>query len=157
MAGSVTGVDALSRPLRWAREKAAAADVQVEWVRAMPHDSTRSVSSPDSRCCSIAAATTACSEAERSAYARGVGALAAPGATLLLMAFARNTVRVGPAGVNADEIAAEFGAQWESVDERARQRSRTRRSAQERSAPLVSAATALTIAAAERSGSSSCG
>ena len=49
---------------------------------------------------------------ERSAYAAGVTALAAPGATLLIMAFAPSRVPAAPHGVVDTEIVARFDG-WE--------------------------------------------
>lgn len=51
---------------------------------------------------------------ERAGYAAGVTALAAPGATLLMMAFGPNRVLAAPAGVEETEIVARF-AGWDLV------------------------------------------
>ena len=48
---------------------------------------------------------------QRDAYARGVNAVAAPGATLLMMAFTRALPPV-PSGVTPAELAQRFGAGW---------------------------------------------
>ncbi|HWE33674.1 MAG TPA: hypothetical protein VG410_09325 [Solirubrobacteraceae bacterium] len=49
----------------------------------------------------------------RAGYVDGVTALAAAGATLLLMAFARNRIVAGPAGADQAELASRFSAGWE--------------------------------------------
>lgn len=112
---NVTGVDSLSRPLRWAREKASAADVEVKWVKGDASRLDALGLEPGFTLLFDRGCYHGLSESERAAYALGATALAAPGATLLMMVFARNTVKVGPAGANADEIAAAFGDDWESV------------------------------------------
>ena len=54
-------------------------------------------------------------DATRNAYARGVTTLAAPGATLLLMAFAPGRRIAAPSGASEGEIRAHFGAGWDLV------------------------------------------
>lgn len=108
----VTAIDAVERPLRAARERASAGGVAVDWVRG---DVTRLAELDLSthfallfdRGCFHGLSTR-----ERAAYAAGVTKLAAPGATLLMMAFARNDVRVGPSGTDENEIRALFDG-WE--------------------------------------------
>ena len=53
-------------------------------------------------------------DGERAAYAAGVTALAAPGASLLMMAFGPNRVPAAPAGVEQTEIVARFDG-WDLV------------------------------------------
>lgn len=53
------------------------------------------------------------SGSERVAYVRGVSALAAPGASMLMMACARNSVRLGPPGADPGEITTGFAPGWE--------------------------------------------
>ena len=53
------------------------------------------------------------SEDGRAGYVDGVTALAAPGATLLLMAFARNRVLAGPPGADETELVSGFSPGWE--------------------------------------------
>lgn len=112
----VTGVDALAQPLRRARDRAAAANVTVSWRQA---DASRLVEAGLEQGAFTLLFDRGCyhglSESERDGYATGTGALAAPGAVLLLMAFARNRVPAAPAGTDRDEIAARFGAAWELV------------------------------------------
>jgi SAM-dependent methyltransferase len=51
----------------------------------------------------------------RAACARGVTVLAAPGARLLMMAFARNRKLVGPTGADERRLVAQFAPEWELV------------------------------------------
>lgn len=110
----VTGVDAIERALAQARLKADAAGVNVHWVTgdvtalsslgledgfALVHD----------RGCFHDLADHA-----RDGYVEGVSSLAAPGATMLLMAFT-GPRRIGPRGVSAEEIQRRFGSLWDVV------------------------------------------
>jgi SAM-dependent methyltransferase len=110
----VTGIDTIDKPLRQAGARASAAGATVRWIRA---DVTRL---PDlgltpgytllfDRGCFHGLNTQ-----QRAAYATGVSQLAQPGATLLMMAFVRNNVPVGPAGVDEAEIVRTF-AGWDLV------------------------------------------
>jgi SAM-dependent methyltransferase len=104
----VTGVDAVERPLRRARVRAAANGVAVDWIRA---DVTRLVElglSPGFALVFDRGCYHGLSDQERDAYAAAVTALAAPGATLLMMAFAPNRVLVGPSGADEADIVARF-------------------------------------------------
>ncbi len=52
----------------------------------------------------------------RDGYAHGVSSLAAPGATLLLMAFVPVTRRPGaPSGASEEEIQRRFGEHWDLI------------------------------------------
>jgi SAM-dependent methyltransferase len=109
----VTGVELIDQPLRRARERAAAAGVEVTFVKA---DATRLIEAglePGFTLLLDRGCFHGLNEQQRAAYARGVAELAAPGATFLLMAFARNRVPVGPAGVDREQIVAVFGSDWE--------------------------------------------
>ena len=109
----VTGIDAVGRPLEAARKSAAAAGVEVEWVQADVADLPELGLEPgyalihDRGCFHDLPART------RTAYVRGVSGLAAPGATLLLMTFARNSKLAGPAGADESELRDRFGGDWE--------------------------------------------
>jgi SAM-dependent methyltransferase len=111
-----TGVDAVPRALAQARRRADATGVSVRWVagdvgdlpalgfgggfgllhdRGCFHDLPAGV---------------------LDGYARGVSALAASGATLLLMAFVPGPRRVGaPTGASEEEIRRRFGPHWDLV------------------------------------------
>jgi cyclopropane fatty-acyl-phospholipid synthase-like methyltransferase len=108
----VTGLDDLEQPLRRARDRAAAAGVTVELVKA---DVTRLEQAGLASGFNLAfdrGCFHGLTGEQRAAYARGVTALAAPGAVLLLMSFARNRVVAGPPGADGAEIEAAFAAGW---------------------------------------------
>lgn len=108
----VSAIDAVERPLRRARARATAAGVGVEWIRADVTRLGEAGLEPGFSLIHDRGCFHGLNEAQRTAYAAAVSALAAPGATLLMMAFARNHVPVGPSGVDGEEIAACF-ARWE--------------------------------------------
>jgi cyclopropane fatty-acyl-phospholipid synthase-like methyltransferase len=56
--------------------------------------------------------------AQRDAYAQGVSSIAAPGATLLMMAFTRALPPV-PMGVSESELSERFGRDWKLIWSRA--------------------------------------
>ena len=110
----VTGVDAVERALAQARRRAQAAGVNVRWMAGdvtqltslglgdgfnLLHDRGCFHDLPDSA---------------RERYSRALSELAAPGATLLLMAFARGRRGVGPSA-SEQEIRQRFGSSWELV------------------------------------------
>jgi SAM-dependent methyltransferase len=113
----VSAIDVVEQPLRRARERAASQGMTVDWIRA---DVTRL------KTLGLAPASFALvfdrgcyhglSSPQRDAYAATVTELAAPGATLLMMAFARNRVPVGPPGTGEQAIRRRFeGWRLESV------------------------------------------
>jgi cyclopropane fatty-acyl-phospholipid synthase-like methyltransferase len=108
----VTGVDAIDKPLRRARARAAAAKVSVNWVRGDVARLSSAGLDPGFDLMFDRGCFHGLSAAERAAYATAVSELSAPGGTLLMMAFAPNTVRFGPSGASEDELAALF-AGWE--------------------------------------------
>jgi SAM-dependent methyltransferase len=100
----VTGIDAVKKPLDKARARAGASRVSVNWIRG---DVTRLGDAgldPGFNLFFDRGCFHGLSQPQRGAYASGITNLAAPGATLLMMAFARNQVRVGPAGADEPEI-----------------------------------------------------
>ena len=108
----VTGIDAIAKPLRQARARAAAAGVSVQWIRA---DVTRLPElglTPGYTLLFDRGCFHGLNSQQHEAYANGVGQLAQPEATLLMMAFERNNVPVGPAGVDEEEIVRAF-AGWD--------------------------------------------
>lgn len=112
---SVTGVDGVPKALDEARRRAAAAKAKVDWVQG---DVTRLED------LGLAAGydlvlDRGCfhglSDEDREACARGVNALAAPGASLLIYAFAPGFHGPAPRGISGQDIAAHFGPDWELV------------------------------------------
>lgn len=108
---AVTGVDFVPRALEQARAKAAAADAPAEFVEA---DVTRLSSEGvgdgfqlivDNGCLHNM------SDADRDGYVREVGAVAAPGARLLVVAFLPGG-RIGVRGVSAAEMGRRFATGW---------------------------------------------
>jgi len=111
----VTGVDAVERALARARRRAEEKGVEARWVAGdVVSLSTLGLGDGfnlvhDRGCFHDLSA------AARDGYARGVSKLAAPGATLLLLAFARRERGIGPSGVSEEEIRRRFGQDWELV------------------------------------------
>lgn len=111
----VTGVDAVPRALDAARKRAAAAGVKVKWVQG---DVTRleelgldgGYHLVLDRGCFHGLPDDA-----REACARGVNALAAAGATLLMFAFSPGFHGPAPRGISAEEIQKRFGSGWKLV------------------------------------------
>jgi SAM-dependent methyltransferase len=112
---SVTGVDAVPRALAAARERAAAAGVQVEWVQG---DVTRLEELGldggyqlvlDRGCFH------GLPDDGREACAHGVNMLAAADATLLMFAFSPGFHGPAPRGIGAEEIKQRLGPGWELV------------------------------------------
>ncbi|MGN6372303.1 MAG: class I SAM-dependent methyltransferase [Solirubrobacteraceae bacterium] len=112
---TVTAVDAIDRALARARRRAQEKDVQVNWITGdVASLSTLGIGNGfnlifDRGCFHDL------SPVARNGYAQGVSELAAPGATLLLMAFAHRDRGVGPNGASEEEIQRRFGATWELV------------------------------------------
>lgn len=110
----VTGIDAVPKPLARARAQAEVAGVSVDWVLADVARIENLGLEPGFTLLFDRGCFHGLDDAQRSAYAAGADALAAPGATLLMMAFAPNRVPVLPAGVEASEVLARFSG-WELV------------------------------------------
>ena len=112
---TVTGVDAVPRALEAARRRASGAGVTVDWVQG---DVTRleelgleaGYDLVLDRGCFHGLPDEA-----RDACARGVNALAAPGATLLMFGFSPGFHGPAPRGIGADEIQQRFGPDWKLV------------------------------------------
>lgn len=110
----VTGIDAVDRPLRRARARASASGVSVRWIRGDVTKLQEAGLEPGISLFFDRGCFHGLNERQRAAYASGVTELAAPGATLLLMSFAPNNVRVAPTGADEPEIVRTFGG-WELV------------------------------------------
>jgi SAM-dependent methyltransferase len=113
----VTGVDAVPRPLQRARARAQAAGVNVDWVLADVARLGRLDLTPGFTLFFDRGCFHGLDDSQRGACAAALTDLAAPGATLLMMAFAPNRVVVGPAGVEEREVLARF-AGWRLVSAR---------------------------------------
>ncbi len=110
----VTGVDAVPHALAQARQRAAAAGASVQWliadVGALEELGLNGGFSllHDRGCFHDLPANV------RERYVHGVSSLAAPGATLLLMAFVPGARRLGaPGGASEEEIQRRFGKHWD--------------------------------------------
>jgi SAM-dependent methyltransferase len=109
----VTGVEMLDQPLKRARARAAAAGVEVDFVKG---DATRLGGAglkPGFAFLLDRGCFHSLTDEGRAGYVDGVTVLAAPGAVLLLMAFARNRVLAGPAGADETELVSRFSPDWE--------------------------------------------
>jgi SAM-dependent methyltransferase len=109
----VTGVDDVEQPLRRARARGAAAGVEVRWVKADVARLGEAGLTPGYELVLDRGCFHGLPDDGRAAYARDVSALAAPGAVLLLMSFARNRIIAGPAGADRNELDTRFGPAWE--------------------------------------------
>jgi SAM-dependent methyltransferase len=111
----VTGVDAVERALTQARRRAEDKGVEVKWVAGdVANLSTLGLGEGfnlvhDRGCFHDLSA------AARDSYVRGVSELAAPGSTLLLLAFAHRERGIGPSGASEEEIKRQFREGWELV------------------------------------------
>lgn len=112
---TVTGLDVVPRALARARGRAQAAGVEVQWVKGDAGRLTELGVEPgidlffDRGCFHGLPART------REAYAEGIAALAAPGATLLLLAFEPNRLP-GPSGAAEAELRDRFADRWELLE-----------------------------------------
>lgn len=112
----VTAIDAVPRPLARARARADAAGVGVDWILADVARLGRLGLTPGFTLVFDRGCFHGLDDSQRAAYAAAVSDLAAPGATILMMAFAPNRVPVAPAGVEQSEILARF-AGWRLASE----------------------------------------
>ena len=110
----VTAIDAVDRPLARARARADAAGVNVDWLKADVAELGALGLEPGFTLAFDRGCFHGLGDGERAAYAAGVTALAAPGASLLMMAFGPNRVPAAPAGVEQTEIVARFDG-WDLV------------------------------------------
>jgi SAM-dependent methyltransferase len=108
----VTGVDDLEKPLRRARARAGASGVSVEWVRADATRLSEAGVTPGFGLVFDRGCFHGLNADQRVAYADGITRLSASGATLLMMCFARNDVRIAPVGADEAEVVRVFGG-WD--------------------------------------------
>jgi SAM-dependent methyltransferase len=104
----VTAVDAVPRPLSQARARAAAAGVSVDWILADATRLHRFGLAPGFTLIFDRGCFHGLDDSQRGAYGAAVDGLAAPGATLLMMAFAPNRVLAAPAGLDQSELVGRF-------------------------------------------------
>jgi cyclopropane fatty-acyl-phospholipid synthase-like methyltransferase len=113
-AWEVTGVDMVPRAVREARRRAAAAGVEVDFRLG---DVTRLGElglTPGYSLVFDFGCYHGLKSEQRDRYVQGVTALAAPGATLMMMAFTKAPPPF-PSGVSESELRERFGAAWELV------------------------------------------
>jgi SAM-dependent methyltransferase len=109
---AVTAIDVVPRPLSRARARADAAGVSVDWILADVARLHRLGLTPGFTLFFDRGCFHGLDESQRGAYAAAVDALAAQGATLLMMAFAPNRVVAAPSGLEQSELVGRFPA-WE--------------------------------------------
>lgn len=107
----VTAIDAVPRPLSRARARADSAGVKVDWILADVARLHRLELTSGFTLFFDRGCFHGLDESQRGAYAAAVDGLAAPGATLLMMAFAPNRVVAAPAGLEQSELVGRF-AGW---------------------------------------------
>ena len=113
---TVTGVDAVPRALRSARQRARAAGVDVTWAQGdVAALGTLDVQGPFDLVYDLGCFH-GLRDDGRAGYAEGVTRLAAPGATLLLFVFAPGRRGPAPRGIDREEIEARFSPGWQIVD-----------------------------------------
>lgn len=113
----VTAVDAVPRPLARARARGEAAGVKVDWILADVARLGRLELEPGFTLVFDRGCFHGLDDAQRAGCAAAVTDLAAPGATLLMMACAPNRVPVGPAGIEDTEVVGRFD-EWRLVSAR---------------------------------------
>ena len=114
----VTGVDYVARALETARRRAADAGVAPTWVQG---DVTRLDELGIGTGVDLLldyGCFHGLNDAQREAYAAGVAAIAAPGATFLLNVFAPGRRGPAPRGVSREEVEQRFGGAWDIVEVR---------------------------------------
>jgi SAM-dependent methyltransferase len=110
----VTAIDAVPRPLALARARAEAAGVSVDWILADVARLGRLKLAPGYTLAFDRGCFHGLDDAQRAGCAAAVTDLAAPGARLLMMAFAPNRVPGAPAGIEESEVIGRF-AEWQLV------------------------------------------
>jgi ubiquinone/menaquinone biosynthesis C-methylase UbiE len=108
---TVTGVDYVDQPLEEARDKAAASQATVDFVKADATKLSREGVGSDFHLIVDNGCLHNMSDSHRDAYVREVGAVAAPGARLLIVAFLPGG-RFGVRGVQPAEMERRFVAGW---------------------------------------------
>jgi SAM-dependent methyltransferase len=112
----VTAVDAVETALDKARARAAEEGVNVQWIAADVSALGRLGLDPGYTLLYDFGCIQGLDDAARRGTAAGLTQLAAPGATLLLVAFKPRRRLLFPRGMDRDGVAALFGDGWELVD-----------------------------------------
>jgi hypothetical protein len=110
----VTAIDAVPRPLSQARARADAAGVSVDWILGDVARLHKLGLTPGFTLFYDRGCFHGLDESQRGVYAAAVDGLAAPGATLLMLAFAPSRVPTSPPGVEQSELVGRF-AGWQLV------------------------------------------
>ena len=111
----VTGIDVVPRALAAARERAAAAGRSVEFVAADVTDLPSSVSGPYDFLLDVGCFH-GLTSAQQLRLGQGIERVTRPGATMLVLSFARGGRGPLPRGADARDLAAAFAA-WTVIDE----------------------------------------
>jgi SAM-dependent methyltransferase len=119
----VTGVDFVPRALREARGRAQAAGVKIDFRQGDVTKLADLALTPGYSFLFDFGCYHGLKREQRTSYAEGVTALAAPGATLLMMAFTKAVPPV-PSGVSESELRERFGA-WDLAWSRANEQAGT--------------------------------
>jgi len=112
----VTGLDAVPLALERARGRAEAAGVDVTWIQGDVARLEELGIEPGVRLFLDRGCYHGLPQHARAGYAAGIGALAAPGATFLLLSFAPNRRLGGPSGADEAELRERFGDRWELAE-----------------------------------------
>ncbi len=110
----VTAIDAVPRPLSQARDRARAAGVSVDWILGDVARIERLGLEPGFTLVFDRGCFHGLDDSQRAAYAAAADGLAAPGATLLMLAFAPSRIPTSPPGVEQSELVGRF-AGWQLV------------------------------------------
>lgn len=111
----VTAVDAVERALARAQRRAEENGVSVRWVAGDVASLSTLGLDDGFRLVHDRGCFHDLSPNARDGYVQGVSELASPGATLLLLAFARREHGIGPSGASEEEIRQRFGSDWDLV------------------------------------------
>ena len=112
----VTGVDAVDDALAKAKQRAAREGVEVEWIRGDVSNLTGLGLKPEYTLLYDIGCIHGLPDPARRSAVTGLTELAAPGATVLLLAFKRGRRMVLPRGMDKEEIIGLFGDAWELVE-----------------------------------------
>jgi SAM-dependent methyltransferase len=109
----VTAVDAVEKALERARQRAAEEGVEVEWIRGDVANLGELALEPGFNLLYDFGCLHGLSDSGRGGVAAGVSELAAPGATLLVLAFKAARRMLLPRGMDKQELVALLGDGWE--------------------------------------------